>query len=260
VTSSARDTDYTRANVDGTRRLLEAVQREAPRARVVLCSSLAAVGPARDGHALTEDDDPRPVSPYGTSKLAAERVADDYVRSHELDIVVVRPTAVYGPRDHDILEAFRLAQRGLALRVAAANQCLTMIHARDLATALILAARLGLRESERARRYHASDGTTYSWHAVIEAIGDAIGRRPRTFAIPRPLAAIAASVQMAASLVTRSKPLLTRGRIAELAASDWSCDISRAKSELGFAPAVRLADGMRETAEWYRGQGWLPST
>lgn len=260
VTSSARKRDYTRANVDGTRRLLDAVQREAPSARVVLCSSLAAVGPARGGHALTEDDEPLPVSPYGRSKLAAERAADDYVRAHELDVVIVRPTAVYGPRDRDILEAFRLVQRGLAIRIAPANQRLTMIHVRDLATALILAARMGTRESGRARRYHASDGTTYSWYAVIEAIGDALGRRPRTISLPRPIAVTAASLQMGVSLVTRRKPLLTRGRIAELAASDWSCDISRARSELGFAPAVRLADGMRETGAWYRAQGWLRAT
>lgn len=257
VTSSAREADYTRANVDGTRRLLDAVRREAPGARVVICSSLAAVGPSPDGHALIEDDEPRPVSPYGRSKLAAERVADDYVRAHGLDVVIVRPTAVYGPRDRDVLEAFRLARRGLALRVAPANQRLSMIHARDLATALILAARTGVRESERARRYNASDGVTYSWDAVIEAIGDAVGRRPRTIGIPRPVAVVAASVQMAMSRVRRNKPLLTRGRVAELAAANWSCDISRAKRELGFAPAVSLVDGMRETAGWYRAQGWL---
>jgi nucleoside-diphosphate-sugar epimerase len=259
VTSSARESDYTRANVDGTRRVLEAVHSEAPSARVVLCSSLAAVGAAR-GHALTEDDDPRPVSPYGRSKLAAERVADDYVRAHALDVVIVRPTAVYGPRDRDILEAFRLAQRGLALRIAPVNQRLTMIHARDLATALILAARAGHRESGRARRYHVSDGVTYSWDAVIESIGDAIGRRPRAIPVPRFAATIAASLQMAVSLVRRNRPLLTHGRIAELAAADWSCDISRARSELGFAPTVRLSEGMRETAAWYKEQGWLRST
>lgn len=257
VTSSVHETGYKRANVEGTRRLLAMVRAESPNARVVLCSSLAAVGPARDGHALTEDDEPRPASPYGRSKLGAELVADDFRREHGLDIVVVRPTAVYGPRDRDILEAFRLARRGLALRVAPAGQRLTMIHARDLAEMLILAARKGVRESDRARRYNASDGVTYSWDAVIEAIGDAVGRRPRTIAIPRLLANTAATAQMALSLVRRSKPLLTRGRIAELAAENWSCDISRAKSELGFAPALSLEDGMRETAAWYRAQGWL---
>jgi nucleoside-diphosphate-sugar epimerase len=55
----------------------------------------------------------------------------------------------------------------------------------------------------------------------------------------------------------RSKPLLTRDRIAELSAADWSCDIARAREELGFVPRVGLEDGMRQTAEWYRMQGWL---
>jgi len=145
VTSSAREEDYTRVNVEGTRQVLEAVRATAPAARVVICSSLAAVGPARDGRPVREDDDPHPVSPYGRSKLAAEAVADEYVREHGLDVVVARPTAVYGPRDRDIFAVFRLVRVGIAVRVGPADQRLTMIHARDLAQGLLLAARNGTR-------------------------------------------------------------------------------------------------------------------
>jgi nucleoside-diphosphate-sugar epimerase len=134
-----------------------------------------------------------------------------------------------------------------------------MIHVRDLAAALVLAAQRGARRADVARRYHLSDGVTYSWHAVIEAIGAAVGRVPRTIAIPRAVALGAASALALVARVRHSKPLLTRGRIAELAADDWSCDITRTRTELGFAPAIALAAGMRETAAWYRAQGWLPS-
>jgi nucleoside-diphosphate-sugar epimerase len=259
VTSSAREADYTRANVDGTRHLLDAVRVQAPKARVVICSSLAAVGPARDGHALREDDAPRPISPYGWSKLGAEHVADEFVREHDLDVVIVRPTAVYGRRDVDILEAFKLGRWGVALRVAPADQRLTMINVSDLAEGFVLAARRGVRERESARRYHLSDGATYAWNDVIAAMSAAVGRHLRTIPVPRPAALGAATFQMLVSRVRRSKPLLTWGRIAELAASDWSCDVSRARTELGFTPRVSLWDGMRETAEWYRAEGWLPN-
>ncbi len=252
VTSSAREADYTRANVDGTRNLLEAVRTQAPAARVILCSSLSAVGPAR-GHALREDDEPRPISAYGRSKLAAERVAEEFATEHGLDIVIVRPTAVYGPLDRDILAAFRLATFGVALRVGSAEQRLTMIHVRDLAEALICAARATC----HATRYHVSDGMTYTWRGVIDAIGDAVGRRPLALPVPRPVALAAAAGQMAVALVRHTKPLLTIDRIGELAAKDWSCDTSRARSELGFEPTISLAEGMRETAAWYRSEGWL---
>ena len=249
VTSSAREADYTRVNVEGTRRLLEAVRENAPSARVVICSSLSAVGPAR-GNPLHEDDEPRPISAYGRSKLAAERVAEEF---DDLDIVIVRPTAVYGPRDRDILAAFKLARRGLALRVGDEAQRLTMIHARDLAEALIGAAYA----PRPAARYHVSDGSTYTWTDVIAAIGDAVGRRPRAIPIPRGVAMAAAAGQMLESVVRRTKPLLTVDRIGELAAADWSCDTSRARAELGFAARISLLKGMHETAAWYRAEGWL---
>lgn len=257
VTSSARQPDYVRANVDGTRRVLDAVREHAATARVVLCSSLAALGPARDGRPLREDDAPQPVSPYGQSKLAAEGVADEFAAVHGLDLIILRPTAVYGPRDRDVLAAFRLARHGLALRVAPPDQRLTMIHARDLAAALVLAARRAPPPAGAVPRYHVSDGVTYSWRAVIEAIGAAVGRVPRVIPVPGSIAATVAAATTAVALVRHRKPLLTVHRISELAARDWSCDITRARRELGFEPAVRLEDGMRETAEWYRAQGWL---
>lgn len=257
VTSTAREAEYTGANVDGTRRLLEAVRRHAPDARVVLCSSLAAIGPARDEHPLIEHDAPAPVSPYGRSKLAAERVADTYVAEYGLDIVIVRPAAVYGPRDRDILAAFRLAERGLALRVSSPEQRLAMIHVGDLARALMLAGRRAAVRGAEARRYHLSDGTAPSWRVVNDAIAAAVGRRVRTVGVPRPAAIGVAMMETLVARVRRSKPLLTRGRIAELASEDWSCDISRARQELGFTPETPLEDGMRETANWYRAEGWL---
>lgn len=257
VTSAARDAAYAQTNVQGTRRVLEAVRRWAPEARVVLCSSLAAIGPARDEHPLNEGDVPRPVSAYGRSKLEAEQVADAFAAARGSDIVIVRPGAVYGPRDRDILAAFRLAGRGLALRLSAPNQRLAMVHATDLAHALVLAAQCAPHTEGVAQRYHISDGTTPTWASVNAAIAAAVGRRVRAVPIPRLVALTVAEMNTLMARVGQFKPLLTRERIVELAAADWSCDITRAREELGFAPSIPLESGMSETAAWYRAQGWL---
>lgn len=248
VTSSARRSDYERVNVAGTRRVLEAVAAESSRARLVLCSSLAAVGPSRDGHPLSESTDPAPVSAYGESKLSAELA----VTASGLDSVTVRPPAVYGPGDHDILAAFRLAARGFAIRVGPADQRLSMIHVADLATALILAA-----DARRGRCYHVSDGFVHRWHDVVTEIGSAVGRTVTVIAIPRPVAMTAASIDSVTARMVGRKPLLTLGRIRELSSSDWSVDMSRSRRELGFEPAVTLHDGMRATAEWYQAHALL---
>lgn len=257
VTSAARISEYERTNVEGTRRVLEAVAAHAPTARVVLCSSLAAVGPARGGSLLMEDDRPRPVSPYGYSKLAGERVAEAFASEHGLEIAIVRPAAVYGPRDRDILAAFRLASRGIALRVAPAEQRLAMIHVRDLARALVLAAERACVHGGRTRSYHLSDGQAPTLAEVNTAIAAAVGRRVFTVPLPRAAAYGVAAIGSALSRVRQSKPLLTRGRIDELAADSWACDISRARGELGFEPSIALEEGLKETRAWYRAQGWL---
>ena len=257
VTSAARGAAYSRTNVEGTRRVLDAVHRWAPEARVVLCSSLAAIGPARSEHPLNENDAPAPVSAYGRSKLESERLADAFAAARGSDIVIVRPGAVYGPRDRDILAAFRLASRGLALRLPSPNQRLAMIHAADLARALVLAAQCARRSEGVARRYHLSDGTIPTWASVNAAIAAAVDRPVRTVRIPRLIALAVAEMNTLMARVGQFKPLLTRDRIAELAATDWSCDITRARHELGFAPSIPLTEGMRETARWYRAQGWL---
>jgi nucleoside-diphosphate-sugar epimerase len=132
-----------------------------------------------------------------------------------------------------------------------------MIHVRDLVAALLLAADRGRAAPGEARRYHVSDGFAHRWSAVNDAIAKAVGRRVRVVAVPRAAAVAMALAQSFVARVTGSKPLLTPDRIAELSAADWSCDISRARRELGFEPRVSLAGGMRETAQWYWEQGWL---
>ena len=248
LTSAAAPADYDRVNVGGTQRLLDAMSAHAPEAALVFCSSLAAAGPAR-GEPLTESDPPHPIGPYGASKLAAERLIERSGMRH----VIVRPPAVYGPRDRDVLAAFRLAARGLAPRVGPSDQRLSMVHARDLARALISAAACGVGRGV----YYVSDGIVHTWSTVTGAIASAVGRRVRAVPIAPPLATAAAHMSRFLARLTGSKPLLTPERVRDLQQADWSCDDSRARAELGYRSAVTLAEGMRETARWYAAQGWL---
>lgn len=248
VTSAARDEAYERVNVGGTRRLAEAIAAAAPDALLVFCSSLAAAGPARLGRPLREDDEPAPATAYGRSKLAAERaLAASGVRH-----VVVRPPTVYGPRDVDILAAFRLAARGLAVRLAPPGQRLSLVHARDLAEGMACVA-----ERASGGTWYLTDGEVHRWEEVIAGIGAAVGTRPRVLPLPPVVLHFAAHADRTRARLTGRKPLLTPDRARDLVTPDWTCDDSRARRELGYASRIRLDDGLRETAAWYRAQGWL---
>lgn len=248
VTSTARPADYDRTNRGGAVRLLTALAARAPAARLVFCSSLAAGGPARAGRPLTEADPPSPVGPYGVSKARAEQD----IAASRINAVIIRPPAVYGPRDRDVLAAFRLASRGIAVRTGPARQQLAMVHVTDLVRALVSAG-----HTPDASGLYYVNGGNYIWEDIVSAIGNAVGRRPVILPLPAPMVRASGYAARAWSRVTGAKPLLTPERSWDLVQPYWTCDDTRARGDLHYQPQVGLADGMRATAAWYREQGWL---
>jgi dihydroflavonol-4-reductase len=247
ITSAARPEDYDRVNRGGVVRVLEAMATHAPHARLVFASSLAAAGPARD-RPSTEEDPPSPLGPYGVSKANAERA----LAASVVESVIIRPPAVYGPWDRDILAAFRLAAWGIATRTGPPRQRLALIHAHDLARGFVAAGHV-----PGARGIYYVNGANHEWEEITAAIGAAVGRRPHVFPVPAIVLAAAGHAGRAWSRLVGGKPLLTPERVSDLVQANWTCDDTRARRELGYAPRVLLRDGMRDTATWYRAEGWL---
>jgi nucleoside-diphosphate-sugar epimerase len=250
VTSATSDLAYSAVNVEGTRNVLNAMHAASPRALMVFCSSQAAGGPADGVRPINETDVSSPVSAYGRSKLTAERVVEE----SGLDHAIIRPPAVYGPRDTDILAAFRLAAYGLALRVAAVGQRLSLVHVEDLARGFVQAA-----EREGRGTYYMTDGMGHTWEAVSEHIARAVGKKPYVLSVPTGVADVISKAERLRATVFGGKPLLTPDRITELMQSDWTCDDTYARLDLDYESTISLPDGIKSTAEWYREQKWLPS-
>src|ERR1044072_6721118 len=129
--------DFMATNRDGTANVLEAA-RDGGARRFLLVSSLAVGGPTSHGHPIDEDRHPAPVTDYGRSKLAAEVLVRALASA--LPWTIVRPPVVYGEWDRGTLTIFKLAQRGIAPVFGDGSQELSVIHAEDLARALIAAA------------------------------------------------------------------------------------------------------------------------
>ncbi|HVP39865.1 MAG TPA: NAD(P)-dependent oxidoreductase, partial [Candidatus Saccharimonadales bacterium] len=169
VVRSRDPAEFERSNVDGTRRLLEACARR-PRGapKVVLVSSQSAAGPSPDGHPLTEDEPPRPVTAYGRSKLAQERLAEEY--RGRVPVVVVRPPVVYGPGDRAVLTLFRLAMAGFSPRLLGGTRRNSMVHVEDLVQALRLAGERGA----PGQAYFVTDGEVHDTWALTRGIARAL--------------------------------------------------------------------------------------
>lgn len=250
LTHARTDAEYEKANVEGTRRLLEAAL-EARARKFIYLSSLAAVGPAVDGRGARAHDPPRPLTAYGRSKLAGERVCME--AADRIEVLILRAPAVYGPRDTDLYHFFKLARRGVIPVPMGPARKLQMVHVQDLARALVLAARA----RAAAGVYHIAESRSYTWEEMGRAVGDAVGRGVRVVRVPAALmSGLAAVSETAAGLAGRSS-IFNRDKARELLAPGWLCETEAARAALNFEADIPLADGLRMTAQWYREQGWL---
>lgn len=247
VTSAANPDAYTNVNVEGTRHVVDAMRRAAPDALLVFCSSLSAAGPAMR-RPVNETDEPSPLSGYGRSKLAAERI----VETAGLQSLIIRPPAVYGPRDTDILAAFRLAKLGLAFRLTPPGQRLSLVYVEDLANGLLCAA-----EAEGRGLYYMTDGIIHTWESITEQVARAVERKLRVVPISLAVADTISQIERFRGAVIGSKPLLTPDRIRELSQLNWTCDDTRARLDIDYESSIALPDGIRITGQWYRDHGWL---
>jgi len=250
----AREWDvFEGANVSGTIHLLDAVKGSDPRVRkVLITSSLAAVGRC-DNRIATEDATLRPVSLYGRSKALMEKRIRRYQDS--LPIVVVRPPAVYGPRESDILMFFKSVARGYCPVVGPGDvPALSLVHVDDLVDGMLGAA---LSDVTSGRTYFLGSRRQYSWNEVRDAAAKALKRRVLTINIPPGLLGTVGTVSEFLGRLGGIYPALNREKANEIRNSCTMCDSSLACRDFGYAPGKRLDDGVAETISWYRREGWL---
>ena len=251
LTRSWTTRELYRVNRDGTAALCAALARAEPVDQLILVSSQAAVGPSRGVRPRREEDPPAPVTAYGRSKLAAERVRHRYPG---LPITVIRPPAVYGPGDRDILAYFRLVRARVRPELVPTPR-LSVVYVGNLVDALLLALERPPRGGQRV--YHVADRGVVTMSEVAEWIAAAYGRP--TWRVPVPQAALAAArlPLAAAGRLLRRDLLLSRDKLREIAQPAWVLASRRIQAELGYRPRVSTRDGIRHTAQWYLDHGWL---
>jgi nucleoside-diphosphate-sugar epimerase len=247
LTAARSEAEYLATNRDGTSRLLRATETDT---RFVLVSSLAAAGPSQRGAPLTGSEPALPVSAYGRSKLAAETV----VRDSDRPWVILRPPAVYGPRDREMFRLFRAVTLGIAPVFGDGSQELSLVFGPDLAEAVI---RAGTIEGIEGRTYYPAHPEILSSRMVVETLGTAAERRARVVGIPiglaRPLLHVTGAV---ARLVDRAT-LLNPDKGNEFFATAWTCDPSAFGRDSGWQADHGLLAGATKTFAWYRKTGWL---
>ncbi len=233
--------EFDAVNARGTETLIAAMRREAPAARLVLVSSLAAAGPSTDGSASARmPKDCRPVSHYGESKRRGELAV---LAHRDLPWTIVRPPVVYGAGDGATRLLFQQA-RSLLTFVPRCDTPLSIVHVDDVARAL--AATIDTAATGAILPLDGPERTTA--HGMLRAFAAACDRRARLVPVPLALAAAAAClVEFGAGLVGRTS-FFNRDKVREIGAPGWVADGSSFRRLLGFSPGIDLATGLRQVA------------
>lgn len=235
VVNAPDRTGFEAGNVAGTLAVIEAA-KQAGAKRFIHVSSLAATRPK--------------LSIYGDTKATAEKI----VALSGLDWTIIRPPAVYGPGDGEMLDLFKMARLGFITLPPNADGRLSVIHVHDLCHALL--ALLPADEGLTAQIFEVDDGISGGWTQIsfAKAIGWAMGKRVAAVGMPRPLLRLCAKADR---MVRRDKAKLTEDRINYFCHDDWTIDPEKRLPTQLWQPQIETREGLKDTANWYRQNDWL---
>lgn len=248
--AAALGSQYERVNVGGTENVVRAAIAEGVR-RVVFLSTIAVYGPS-SGQVLDERTSPRPDTPYGRTKLAAEQAVLSATSGGQPIGAVLRAAAVYGSRIKGNYRRLAVAiARRRFLPIGPCRNRRTLVHDRDLAHAAVLAAE---HPAAAGVVFNVSDGHVHTLAEIIAAICRAIGRRPPRFHVPLAAAHVAVGACERMARMAGQRSPLTRA-LLEKYTEDIAADGTLIQRALGFAPSVDLELGWRETMAGLRDAG-----
>jgi dihydroflavonol-4-reductase len=240
------------ANAGVTEALALACLASAPTTpRFVQVSSVGATGPAPLGSSLTEDQPPTERTDYGRSKWEAEQRL--LAMRDRLPVVILRPTAIFGPRDKEMLTVLKMAGTGWLPAFAGPDQVYNLAHVDDIVRGVLRGCDPSLPSGSV---FLLGGPQEHSAADLARALGQVLERPVRLLPLPRALLWSVALVSELWAAMLRRPAMLNRQKIPELT-GNWSLDLSQAREGMGHEPTVLLEDGLRATVRWYRQRGWL---
>ena len=254
VTKCLNKADFHRINTEGTKNLAEALlEVKMPLKRFVFVSSLSIFGAIKEQEPyeeIRESDTPQPNTEYGRSKLEAEQ----FLATTTLPYIILRPTGVYGPREKDYFIMAKSIKGHSDFAVGYKRQDITFVYVKDVVQAVFLA----LDKGENGRQYFLSDGEVYQSTTFSDLIHEELGR-PWWIRITAPVWVLRIVTFFGEYIgrMTGKVTALNNDKYNILKQRNWRCDIQPAIDELGYQPTVKLEQGVKETIQWYKENGWL---
>ena len=256
VTKCLHREEFFQINADGTDNFARAlIESDAVPERFVFISSLSAFGAVREQLPYTEileTDTPQPNTVYGESKMRAEQMLD--ALNDKMEIVTLRPTGVYGPREKDYFLMAKSIKGHVDFAVGYKPQEITFVYVNDLVNAIFLA----LERGKGGRKYFISDGNVYHSTDFSDLIRHELGDiRMLRIKAPVWFLRVVCTFGEIWAQMTGKMTALNKDKFNILRQRNWRCDITPAVNELGYKPEYDLPRGVKLTMEWYKKEGWI---
>ncbi len=246
---SQKELDF--ANVEATENILRMAKRTGVK-KLVILSSLAAAGPSQT-RPVTEKDPMKPISMYGKSKMRMEKMIHKLVDG-DLSVTILRPPAVYGPREDQIFTLFKMMKYGVAPIVGdGENPKLSMVYVKDVVQAIIKAAN---DSTPGVKTYFVSGDRITNWNEIREIVTTVLGKKNLAIRLkPDWVKKIAGAVETTASFFG-TYPVINKEKANEMVL-EWTCSDQKARNELNYKPEFSLEEGISRTLRWYKKHQWL---
>lgn len=257
VLASSNYEGFYKGNVEVTKNLLEAVAIANPALqRFVHISSLAVALPSPFLEDPTNEQVivQEPLTKYGKSKLEAEKVVHTY--REKIPITIVRPPAIYGPRDEAIYDYFRLLSKGFIAPIMGFDKKrMSLIHIHDLVRGIY---ELCQSENTISQTYFLTSKEYYTWNDIIQATKVALQKRI-LIPIPLPHFAILLNGYISTFIgrIRKKPPVFDKEKAKNFTQRHWICSHKKALYDFQFEQQISLQKGIQETMDWYKNNGWL---
>jgi dihydroflavonol-4-reductase len=241
---------YRAVNRTAVGHLVEAAASAGVR-RIVHCSTVGVHGDVE--HPPANEDAPlKPGDIYQVTKLEGEDVARETAARRGVELTVVRPSGIYGPGDRRLLKLFRNVIRRFPI-LGSGQIYYHLTYIDDLVEGF---RQCGEHPAAAGRTYILAGGEVTTLNEVMTLIAEAAGVRPPSIHLPVWPFWIAGAACEAICAPLGLEPPLYRRRV-DFFTKSRAFDITRARTEIGYAPRVGLREGITRTLAWYRQHAWI---
>jgi dihydroflavonol-4-reductase len=244
---------FERGNNLATKNLIEITAKVNPNIKkFVHVSSLAVCGPNPDNQPLTEEYIPKPMTAYAKTKREAEKEVLKF--RDKIPVVIVRPPAIYGPRDTEVFIYFKTFNSGLNSIIGFQDKYLSIIHVKDLVQGIYLA---GVKETKSGDIFFITPDEAYNWDDVGAVTSKVMNKKAIKLRVPHFVVFTVGGIMEFAYKFTKSVPTLNIEKCFDITRAGWFASNQKAKDLLGYQPQFSLEEGFRDTYEWYKKEGWI---